>query len=98
MAYLDSSNVSDLVADIKALTDAAYSPISMIGASEATSTATSPHVSGTYFIYDNTFYVATANIAVGDTITPSTNCTATSITAVLSALHNLSTLEYVVVT
>ena len=46
----------------------------MIADAEASSTATSVHEKGTTFRYDGDLYVALSDIAVGDTITPNTNC------------------------
>lgn len=46
----------------------------MISPAEATSTASRPHPVGSYFIYNGEWYIATDNIAQGDTITPGTNC------------------------
>ena len=46
---------------------------------EATTTSAHAYVVGDHFIYNNTLYAVTAAIAVGDTITPGTNCTATTV-------------------
>lgn len=52
----------------------------MIAPTEASSTASAAHATGTYFILADTLYTATADIAIGDTIaigntiTPGVNC------------------------
>ena len=52
---------------------------SMIAPTEASSTASSAHAVGSYFIYNNNLYRTTVPIAVGGTITPGTNCTQTQV-------------------
>lgn len=52
----------------------AQAALSYIGPSEASSTASAPHPSGSYFTFNGILYKATADIASGDTITPGTNC------------------------
>lgn len=47
---------------------------------EATATSTHAYAIGDYFIYNNVLYKATVVIAIGDTIVPNTNCSATNIT------------------
>ena len=49
-------------------------------------TASAPIASGAYFQVGNTLYLATAAIATGETITPGTNCTITTIADALNAL------------
>ena len=51
----------------------------MIAPTEESSTASSAHAIGNYFIYNGTLYRATADIAVGGTITPNTNCVAVTV-------------------
>ena len=46
----------------------------MVAPTEASSTASAAHPAGSYFIYNNKLYQATADIASGGTITPNTNC------------------------
>lgn len=41
---------------------------------------------GEYFRYNNVLYMATANIAIGDTIVPNTNCRATNVATELQAV------------
>lgn len=41
---------------------------------------------GQYFRYNDVLYIATANIAIGDTIVPNTNCTATNVATELQGL------------
>lgn len=91
-ATTDPVNIEDLNgnADIidAALHEAAQSKsaVSMIEtSSESTSTATHAYSIGDYFICNDTLYRATAAIAVGDTITPGTNCAATTAMAELEA-------------
>lgn len=52
----------------------AQAALSYIGPSEASSTASAAHAAGSYFIYNGKLYQATADIAIGDTITSGTNC------------------------
>lgn len=46
----------------------------MIAEQEATTTASVAHPTGSYFIQAGKLYIATADIDIGDTITPNTNC------------------------
>ena len=46
---------------------------------EASATSAHAYAVGEHFIYNNTLYRATAAIAIGDTITPGTNCVATNV-------------------
>ena len=55
---------------------------------EATTTSAHAYAVGDHFIYNNTLYAVTAAIAVGDTITPGTNCTATNLAAALNAINS----------
>lgn len=43
---------------------------------------------GDYFRYNNVLYMATANIAIGDTIVPNTNCTATNVATELENIES----------
>lgn len=56
----------------------------MLADAEANATAASAHAIGDYFIYNNKLYQATSAIAIGDTITPNTNCTETTIESILA--------------
>ena len=47
---------------------------------EASATSTHAYAVGDYFWYNDVLYRATANIAVGATIVPDTNCTTTNVT------------------
>ena len=58
----------------------------LIAPTEATYTATRAYTTGALFIVNNILYKATASIASGGTITPGTNCTATTLAEVISAL------------
>lgn len=55
---------------------------------EATTTSAHAYAVGDYFIYNNTLYAVTAAIAVGDTITPGTNCAATTVMNELANVDN----------
>jgi hypothetical protein len=58
----------------------------LIAPTEATYKATQAYSSGALFIVNNILYKATASIANGATITPGTNCQATTLAAVIAAL------------
>lgn len=81
-----------------AITDNKQDILDMIESTqEASATATYAHAVGSYFIYNDTLYVTTVAIAVGDTIVPNTNCETTDIGTVLAALNSdLSSLEPIV--
>ena len=54
--------------------------VAMIDPSEeASATSAHAYAVGEHFIYNDTLYRATAAIAIGDTITPGTNCVATNV-------------------
>lgn len=52
---------------------------------EPTATSTHAYAIGDYFIYNDVLYKATAVIAIGDTIVPNTNCTATNVMTEVAA-------------
>lgn len=58
----------------------------LIAPTEKTNKASQNYAQGAYFIYQNTLYKVTSAIASGGTITPGTNCTATTVMAELVAL------------
>ena len=59
---------------------------------ETTSTASKAYAIGAYFVYNGLLYKCTVAIAKGGTITPGTNCTATTAGAEISTLNqNLTT-------
>lgn len=58
----------------------------LIAPTEKTYKATRNYTTGSLFIVNNILYKATANIANGGTITPNTNCTATTLADVIAAL------------
>lgn len=58
----------------------------LIAPTEAAYKATRNYTAGSLFIIKNVLYKATANIANGGTITPGTNCTATTLAEIISAL------------
>lgn len=53
---------------------------------EASATAAYAHAVGEYFIYNDTLYITTQAIAVGDTIVPNTNCDTRDVGTVLTSL------------
>lgn len=55
---------------------------------EETTTSAHAYAVGDHFIYNNTLYAVTAAIAVGDTITPDTNCVATTVMDELANVDN----------
>lgn len=79
--------VGDLNANADAIDQAIYnasqsggSATAMIESSvEAAETSAHAYAAGDHFIYNGTLYRATAAIAIGDTITPGTNCEATTV-------------------
>jgi len=58
----------------------------LIAPTEVTNKATRNYTAGSYLILNNTLYKVTSNIANGGTITPNTNCTATTIMAEFMSL------------
>lgn len=52
---------------------------------EATATSTHSYSVGDYFFYNDVLYKATANIGVGDTIVPNTNCTGVTVMSELES-------------
>lgn len=59
----------------------------LIAPVEKTFVATRPYTSGALLIVNNVLYKATASIANGATITPGTNCTPTTLAAIIAALQ-----------
>lgn len=82
----------------KAQSDANYAPASSVplmqgltATVEPISTASQAYAVGDYFVYSGLLYKCTVAIAQGGTITPGTNCTATTAGAEISTLNqNLS--------
>ena len=91
-ANIDAVSTSELAAVGTVLQTKSDQTRAMIASAEASATAAAAHAVGSYFTYNNLLYRATAAIAVGDTITPGTNCTAVSagadIADLKSALNN----------
>lgn len=54
---------------------------------EASATSTHAYAIGDYFIYNDVLYKATAAIAIGDTIVPNTNCSATNVITEVAAIN-----------
>ena len=59
---------------------------SLIAPTESAFVATRNYTTGSLFIVSNVLYKATSNIANGGTIIPNTNCTATTLAEIISAL------------
>lgn len=57
----------------------------IVAFNEPTATSTHAYAIGDYFIYNDVLYKATAAIAIGDTIVPNTNCTATNVMTEVAA-------------
>lgn len=93
-AATDPVDVADLNGNADIIDDAIYEALQSGGAamieSSAEETTTSAHAYAVddYFIYNNTLYAVTAAIAVGDTITPGTNCAATTVMNELANVDN----------
>ena len=75
------TTLGNTIADVKADTMDAICSVK-----EADATADYAHAVGTYFWYNDTLYITTQAIAVGDTIVPNTNCNTTNVTAQLGAI------------
>ena len=69
-----ASAETNRVTEFNTIRTNAQAALSYIGPSEASSTASAAHAAGSYFIYNGKLYQATADIAIGDTITSGTNC------------------------
>ena len=78
---LSATDVKTAIDQAVALARAAMTGIAPI---EATSTASQAYSQGDLFFYNGKLYVATASIAQGGTITPNTNCSQTSIEALIA--------------
>jgi len=77
----------------QAIFDASQSGGSATGmieqASESTATSAHPYAIGEHFVYDSKLYKATAAIAIGDTITPGTNCEESPVASELEGKKDL---------
>ena len=60
----------------------------LIAQEESTSTSTHAYAVGAYLVYNSNLYKVTSPIAVGDTITPGTNVTATLVGTELSDIQS----------
>lgn len=83
------SALSNAVSDNKQdLSDAICSVV------EGSATAAYEHEIGTYFWYNDTLYITTVAIDIGDTIVPNTNCNTTNVTSellkILDTVHVLN--------
>lgn len=65
---------------------------------EPNATSAHEYSAGNYFIYNNVLYKASTSIAIGDTIIPNTNCTATNVTTELLELKNSTGLSSITFT
>jgi hypothetical protein len=66
----DAKATGDEIGDVKAMIETSV---------EESATSAHAYAVGEHFIYNDTLYRATAAIAIGDTITPDTNCVATNV-------------------
>ena len=79
-AASDYVSVADLNGNADIIDAKLYSAISSVTSSEeASTTAAAAHAVGSYFWLSGVLYRTTAAIAIGDTITAGTNCTAVTI-------------------
>lgn len=60
---------------------------------EKTATAQYEHLTGAYFRYNDTLYVATTDISKGDTIVPNVNCRTTDVATSLPTIRNLGSVS-----
>lgn len=70
---------------LKAVYDKQNANVAM---TEASTTASTAHAAGSYFILGGVLYQATVDIAQGGTITPGTNCVAAPLGAAVSELKS----------
>lgn len=70
------NNIDDVRSDLEDM---------IVAFNEPTATSTHAYAIGDYFIYNDVLYKATAAIAIGDTIVPNTNCTATNVMTEVAA-------------
>lgn len=70
------NNIDDVRSDLEDMITAFNEP---------TATSTHAYAIDDYFIYNDVLYKATAAIAIGDTIVPNTNCSATNVMTEVSA-------------
>lgn len=88
-----SSEISALQATVAtqgtAISDVRQDAEDMISAFNegAASVSTHAYAIGDYFIYNDVLYKATAAIAIGDTIVPNTNCSATNVTSEIKVIN-----------
>ena len=91
----DYVDVADLNGNFDAIDEAIHnaaqsggSATGMIEASvESSETSGHAYAVGEHFIYNDTLYVATAAISIGDTITPDTNCVAVTVAGELEGVY-----------
>lgn len=74
MAYINKINVGGVLYDVQDLEASTAVPqIKQMISNAESSPATAAHAAGSYLIYNNTLYRASAAIAIGDTLTVGTN-------------------------
>lgn len=79
MPYINKINVGGVLYDVQDLEASTAVPqIKQMISNVESSPATAAHAAGSYLIYNNTLYRASADIAVGDTLTVGTNIAAVS--------------------
>lgn len=65
----------------------------IVAYNEATATSTHAYSVGNYFFYNDILYKATTSIAIGDTIVPNTNCSATNVMTEVDAVNTALTVQ-----
>ena len=81
----DVNSGKDRLTALEAAVPAAKAAVLGIVAESDTATATANHAVGDLFVMGDVLYKTTAAIAIGETITPGTNCTATTLAAEIEA-------------
>ena len=81
----DVNSGKDRLTALEAAVPAAKAAVLGIVAESDTATATANHVVGALFVMGDVLYKTTAAIAIGETITPGTNCDTTTLAAEIEA-------------
>jgi len=84
---IGAASAADLTTETNARITADTGVRGLTATVEATSTASQAYAIGAYFVYNGLLYKCTVAIAQGGTITPGTNCTATTAGAEISTLN-----------
>lgn len=91
--YDELADIALLNSNADTIDAAIYGAATMIEDSvETSTTAADPYENGAYFIMSGQLYRATEAIAVGDTLTPNTNCVAITVMDEVVRLVNAATL------